>query len=53
MIVLVRQSQGKKHLQMRLLADRSTFAFEDARDAAAMFAGPHSPGGKLALVPGA
>jgi hypothetical protein len=34
-------------------ADRSTFAFEDARDAAAMFAGPHSPGGKLALVPGA
>src|SRR6478609_315953 len=25
-------------------ADRSTFAFEDARDAAAMFAGPHSPG---------
>ena len=34
-------------------ADRSTFAFEDARDAAALFAGPHSPGGKLALVPGA
>jgi len=24
--------------------DRSTFAFEDARDAAAMFAGPHFPG---------
>jgi len=29
-----------------------TFALEDARDAAAMLAGPR-PGGKLALVPGA
>jgi hypothetical protein len=47
---------GLKHPKDVVLgcwADRSTFAFEDARDAAAMFAGPHSPGGKLALVPGA
>lgn len=29
-----------------------TFAFQDARDAAAMLAGPR-PSGKLALVPGA
>ena len=29
-----------------------TFAFEDARDAVAVLAGPR-PGGKLALVPGA
>jgi hypothetical protein len=51
--VLVRSLRTRNTYKCGLLGGPQHLAFEDARDAAAMFAGPHSPGGKLAVVPGA
>jgi len=51
--VLVRQSQGKKHLQMRLLGGPQHLRLRGREGRRGHVRRTALPGGKLALVPGA